>query len=73
VSGCTVPIDAVFDDAVGPLADPGMGTENVGPLLYARVRMRRPRNVLAVGLGSSTLCILQALADNAAESAHDGE
>jgi hypothetical protein len=66
-----MPIDAVFDDAVGPLADPGMGTENVGPLLYALVRMRRPRNVLAVGLGSSTLYILQALADNAAESAHD--
>lgn len=66
-----MPIDAVFADAVGPLADPGMGTENAGPLLYALVRMQRPRNVLAVGLGYSTPFILQGLADNAAESARD--
>jgi hypothetical protein len=66
-----MPIDACFERALRPLADPGMGTENAGPLLYALVRMRRPRNVLAVGLGYSTAFILQALADNATESAGD--
>lgn len=69
----TVPLDDRFFAAVAPLLDPGMGTECVGPLLYALVRMRRPRRVLAVGLGYSTPFILQALVDNAMEARRDAD
>ena len=41
-----------------------MGVELVSPLLYSLIRLARPRNVLEVGAGYSTLFILQALADN---------
>ena len=56
-------------DAVAPLARQHMGTENMGPLLYALVRFIKPRRVLEVGAGFTTLFILQALADNEAEIA----
>ncbi|WP_434628068.1 class I SAM-dependent methyltransferase [Chromobacterium sp. CV08] len=48
-----------------------MGTEHVGPLLYALLRMHRPRRALAIGLGYSTLFLLQALADNEVEARRD--
>ena len=46
-----MPLDAKFYDTIAPLAVPGYGTEEVGPLLYSLVRMTRPRRVLEVGLG----------------------
>lgn len=41
----------------------GFGTENVGPLLYAQVSFCRPRSLLEVGAGYTTLFMLQALKD----------
>jgi hypothetical protein len=55
------------------LFHPGMGTEHVGPLLHAMACMRRPETVIAVGIGYSTLFLLQALADIAAEQARDAQ
>lgn len=43
--------------------DGGFGTENVGPLLYAQIRFCRPRSLLEVGAGYTTLFMLQALKD----------
>jgi hypothetical protein len=53
-----------FLDQVNDLYHPSMGTEIVGPLLYTLVRTTRPRHVLEVGAGYTTLFILKALADN---------
>lgn len=66
-----MPLDTQFFSVARVLMHPGMGTENVGPLLYALACMRRPRRVLAVGLGYSTLFLLQALADAEREAARD--
>jgi hypothetical protein len=66
-----MPLDREFFEAAEPVFDAGMGTENVGPLLYALVRMRRPKRVLAVGLGYSTLFLLKALGDAHAETIRD--
>ncbi len=52
-----------FQRHAGPL-EGQFGTENVGPLLYSLMRMVRPRGVLEVGAGYTTLCMLQALRDN---------
>lgn len=41
-----------------------MGVELVSPLLYDLVQLHRPRVVLEVGAGYSTMFLLQALADN---------
>jgi hypothetical protein len=40
------------------------GTEQMAPMLYAMIRMTRPRAVVEYGSGYSTLFILQALADS---------
>ena len=61
--------DAGWLAQVRPLYDEHMGCENMGPLLYALVRFVKPRRVLEVGAGYTTLFILQALADNEAELA----
>lgn len=53
-----------FYDATQPLFVPGMGTEQVAPLLYHLIRMLRPRSVMEIGLGYTTPFILRALADN---------
>lgn len=66
-----MPLDDRFHAAAREVLDPCMGTENVGPLLYALACMRRPRSVLAVGIGYTTLCLLQALADVEQASAYD--
>lgn len=62
-----MPLDSRFFEHVKSLFVPGMGTENVAPLLYALARMTRPRTVLEVGLGYTTPFLAQGLADNAAE------
>lgn len=41
-----------------------MGVELVSPLIYSLIRLTRPKKVLEVGSGYSSLFILQALADN---------
>lgn len=66
-----MPLNARFHAVARTLFHPGMGTEHVGPLLHALVCMRRPDTVVAVGLGYSTLYLLQALADVALERARD--
>lgn len=66
-----MPLDARFHAVARTLFHPGMGTEHVGPLLHALVSMRRPHTVVAVGLGYSTLFLLQALADVEQERARD--
>ena len=43
------------------LLNPGMGTENVGPLIYNLIQIIRPTNVLEVGLGYSTALIAEGL------------
>ena len=44
--------------------DAHMGCENMGPLLYALCRFAKPRRVLEIGAGYTSLWLLQALADN---------
>jgi len=61
--------DSAWMRTVRPLAAQHMGVENMGPLLYALVRFLKPRRVLEVGAGYTTLFILQALADNDEELA----
>jgi hypothetical protein len=58
-----------FLAAVAPLYEMHMGAENVGPLLYSLLRFAKPRAVLELGAGFTSLFLLQALADNAAECA----
>ena len=43
------------------LLNPGMGTENVGPLIYNLIQIIRPEKVLEVGLGYSTALIAEGL------------
>jgi hypothetical protein len=47
------------------------GTETAAPLLYALARFVRPRRIFEVGAGLSTLYLLQALADSAADDHED--
>lgn len=54
-------------DAVRPLYRLHMGTENMAPLLYTLVRFVKPRRLLEIGAGYTSLFLLQALRDNAAE------
>ena len=46
------------------LMRPGMGTENVGPLLRSLVQMVRPARVLEIGAGYTTPFLLEGLANN---------
>ena len=48
-----------FLRAVEPLYNMHMGVENMGPLLYALVRFTKPRRVLEVGAGYTSVFILQ--------------
>lgn len=43
------------------------GAENLGPMLYSLVRFTKPARVLEVGAGYTSMFLLQALEDNAAE------
>lgn len=66
-------MNAAFWKVAESVHHPGMGTENVGMLLYAVTKMLRPPRALAVGLGYTTLFLLQALADAYAEARSDYE
>ena len=55
--------DQSFLRRVQPLYDMHMGVENMGPLLYSLVRFAKPRHVLEVGAGYTSIFILQALHD----------
>ena len=68
-----MPLDARFYETVAPLCMPGMGTEEVGPLLYSLVRMTRPHRALEVGLGYTSAFLAQALADNVVSFESDRE
>jgi hypothetical protein len=59
--------DAGFLRACRPLHVQHMGCENMGPLLYALTRFVKPRRLLEVGAGYTSLWLLRALADNDAE------
>jgi predicted O-methyltransferase YrrM len=56
-------LDFKFQEIAQDLLVPGMGTENIGPLLYSLVRMSRSWRVLEVGLGYTTPFLAQALKD----------
>ncbi len=56
-------IDEAFRAAAAPLSSPKMGTEVVAPLLYDLVMLHRPRRILEVGGGLSSLYLLKGLAD----------
>lgn len=56
-------IDETFRAAAGALSSPKMGTEAVAPLLYDLVMLHRPRRILEVGGGLSSLYLLKGLAD----------
>ncbi|MGX1562684.1 DUF2087 domain-containing protein [Streptomyces sp. NPDC055506] len=58
-------------EALSALKRPGMGTENAGPALRVLARMLRPRTVVEVGAGSSTLHLLLGLHDALEEAAED--
>src|SRR5437773_3698401 len=63
-----MPLSAEFYEVVKPLdKNWSMGVELVSPLLYSLVRSTRPHRALEIGAGYSSLFILQALADNAAD------
>jgi len=56
-----------FVELVRPLYDSHMGTENMAPLLYSLVRFVKPRHVLEIGAGYTSIFMLQALKDNVVE------
>jgi len=61
--------DPKFLEAVSELYDLHMGVENMAPLLYSLVRFIKPKQVLEIGAGYTSIFILQALADNEREIA----
>jgi predicted O-methyltransferase YrrM len=61
------PSGEAFDTAMARLHSARMGTELMGPLLYALVRSVRAERVVEVGAGATTLFLLRALADNRAD------
>lgn len=56
--------DPAFMKLVEPLYDMHMGCENMGPMLYNLVRFLKPKRILEVGAGYTSIFILQALKDN---------
>jgi predicted O-methyltransferase YrrM len=58
-------------ETLSALTRPGMGTENAGPALRVLARMLRPRTLVEVGAGSSTLHLLLGLRDALSEAAED--
>jgi predicted O-methyltransferase YrrM len=59
-----MPLDQQFMSVAREAFSPTMGTENMAPLLYSLVRFNRPRSILEIGAGYTTLFLLQAMADN---------
>jgi predicted O-methyltransferase YrrM len=58
-----VPLDSTFLELANRVRVPTMGTERVSYLLYALVMMLRPRSVLEIGAGHTTMFLARALAD----------
>lgn len=57
-------LDVKFINAVEPLYNESMGTENVSYLLYSLIKMLRPMHVLEVGAGYTSVFLAQALREN---------
>jgi predicted O-methyltransferase YrrM len=57
-----------FLKSIEHLKDDLAGTENVCFLLYAMIKMLKPKNVLEMGMGYTTPFILQAIRENITES-----
>ena len=57
-------IDEKFLNATKKLCSPTMGTENLAPYLYDLIRFIRPRKILELGGGYTSIFILKALSDN---------
>ena len=53
-----------FTEAAKELESPEMGTEVIAPLIYNLIMFQRPRRVLEIGAGFTSLYILKALFDN---------
>lgn len=56
--------DLEFHERIAPLRSAQMGTEVMAPLLHSLVRFTRPKRVLEIGSGYTSLFILRALAQN---------
>jgi len=67
------PSGGAFDAALGRLRSARMGTELMGPLLYALARSVRAERIVEVGAGATTLFLLRALADNRADVIRERE
>ena len=61
---CSTCFSGAFLDAIRPAWAATMGCENMGVLLYALTRFVKPRAVLEVGAGITSIWLLQALRDN---------
>jgi len=59
--------DKTFLEACRPLYSVHMGVENAASLLYSFVRFVKPKSVVEVGAGYTSLWLLRALADNDGE------
>lgn len=67
------PSEGAFDAALARLRSARMGTELMGPLLYALARSVRAERIVEVGAGATTLFLLRALADNRADVLRERE
>lgn len=61
-----------LDDRPAELFADGMGTENSGPLVAALITMIRPRRIIEIGSGDSTLAIAAGVERAVAEHGRDG-
>jgi predicted O-methyltransferase YrrM len=61
------------DDRPAGLFAEGMGTENSGPLIAALVTLIRPRRIIEIGSGDSTLAIAASIERAVAEHGRDGD
>ena len=56
-------MDKDFIKSASSLSSPTMGTEAIAPFLYNLVMLHRPRRILEIGGGLTTLYLLKGLAD----------
>ena len=61
------PYEKGFVSAAGRAFTPRFGAENFAPLLYSLVRFSKPRRIVEIGSGYTSVWLLQAIADNDAE------
>jgi hypothetical protein len=59
--------EPAFLEVVSPLYEPVMGAENLGYLLHSLVRFLKPKVIMEIGAGYTSLYILQALRENEIE------